>query len=195
MASHPHNLVLRRRGEAAGDGKSKRRSNEFKQAANHRLPSMSKLAASPRPLAASSQEPEGPEVPVEIGDRVVVSGLYSGVLRFVGPVQFSYGIWCGVELDDPGLPPETYSCAHPFPTRFSVRVTELRAANFPSKLLTLPPHLAFHSASCYSSPCLTPNVSPHIPHLAREPVANLSKSVPSPCPSTLAPCMCKSGPA
>lgn len=95
---------------------------------------MSKLAASPRPLAASSQESEGPEVPVEIGDRVVVSGLYSGVLRFVGPVQFSHGIWCGVELDDPGLPPETYPCAHPFPTRFPARVTELRAANFPSKL-------------------------------------------------------------
>lgn len=37
----------------------------------------------------------------EIGDRVVVNGTQSGTLRFLGSVQFSHGIWAGVELDEP----------------------------------------------------------------------------------------------
>jgi hypothetical protein len=40
---------------------------------------------------------------VNIGDRVIVSGRFSGTLRYWGTVQFSHGLWAGVELDEPGL--------------------------------------------------------------------------------------------
>lgn len=39
---------------------------------------------------------------VKIGDRVVANGTLSGVLRFYGTVQFSHGVWAGIELDEPG---------------------------------------------------------------------------------------------
>eukprot|EP00045_Choanoeca_perplexa_P009897 m.98123 g.98123 ORF g.98123 m.98123 type:complete len:715 (+) comp15070_c0_seq1:130-2274(+) len=38
---------------------------------------------------------------IRIGDRIVVNGVHSGVLRYLGTVQFSSGIWAGVELDHP----------------------------------------------------------------------------------------------
>ena len=37
---------------------------------------------------------------VSIGDRVVVNGTWPGTLRFLGSVQFSHGVWAGVELDE-----------------------------------------------------------------------------------------------
>ncbi len=42
------------------------------------------------------------ETPVTIGDRVMVNGVLGGVLRYWGQVQFSHGLWAGVELDEPG---------------------------------------------------------------------------------------------
>eukprot|EP00730_Choanoeca_flexa_P017872 TRINITY_DN8650_c0_g1_i4.p1 TRINITY_DN8650_c0_g1~~TRINITY_DN8650_c0_g1_i4.p1 ORF type:complete len:756 (+),score=210.88 TRINITY_DN8650_c0_g1_i4:80-2269(+) len=38
---------------------------------------------------------------IKINDRVVVHGIHSGVLRYLGTVQFSSGVWAGVELDQP----------------------------------------------------------------------------------------------
>ena len=34
-----------------------------------------------------------------VGNRVLVNGLKSGVLRYIGTVQFAQGLFCGVELD------------------------------------------------------------------------------------------------
>ena len=36
-----------------------------------------------------------------VGDRVLVNGLKSGTVRYTGRVQFTTGIFCGVELDEP----------------------------------------------------------------------------------------------
>jgi len=36
-----------------------------------------------------------------VGDRVLVNGLKSGTLRYIGAVKFAQGIFCGVELDEP----------------------------------------------------------------------------------------------
>ena len=36
-----------------------------------------------------------------VGSRVLVNGLKSGILRYIGTVQFAQGIFCGVELDQP----------------------------------------------------------------------------------------------
>ncbi|KAH9508836.1 hypothetical protein Btru_050193 [Bulinus truncatus] len=41
-----------------------------------------------------------PLVDFHLGDRVFVFGNSSGVLRFKGKVEFSPGIWAGVEIDD-----------------------------------------------------------------------------------------------
>jgi dynactin complex subunit len=34
-----------------------------------------------------------------VGNRVLVNGLKSGTLRYIGTVQFAPGHFCGVELD------------------------------------------------------------------------------------------------
>lgn len=34
-----------------------------------------------------------------VGNRVLVNGLKSGILRYIGTVQFAQGSFCGVELD------------------------------------------------------------------------------------------------
>ncbi|CAF4026455.1 unnamed protein product [Adineta steineri] len=36
-----------------------------------------------------------------VGSRVLVNGLKSGTLRYIGIVKFAQGIFCGVELDEP----------------------------------------------------------------------------------------------
>ncbi len=36
-----------------------------------------------------------------VGNRVLVNGLKSGILRYIGTVQFARGLFCGVELDEP----------------------------------------------------------------------------------------------
>ena len=38
---------------------------------------------------------------LQIGDRVLVGGVKNGVLRFLGPTEFSKGVWAGVELEEP----------------------------------------------------------------------------------------------
>jgi hypothetical protein len=38
---------------------------------------------------------------LKVGDRVIVHGKHSGVLRYYGTVQFGSGFWAGVELDQP----------------------------------------------------------------------------------------------
>jgi hypothetical protein len=38
---------------------------------------------------------------LELGQRVVVNGLYSGVVRFIGEVGYAKGQFVGVELDEP----------------------------------------------------------------------------------------------
>lgn len=38
---------------------------------------------------------------LKLGDRVLVSGVKTGVLRFVGTTEFSTGLWAGVELETP----------------------------------------------------------------------------------------------
>jgi dynactin complex subunit len=36
-----------------------------------------------------------------VGNRVLVNGLKSGILRYIGSVKFAQGLFCGVELDEP----------------------------------------------------------------------------------------------
>lgn len=36
-----------------------------------------------------------------VGSRVLVNGLKSGILRYIGSVEFAEGLFCGVELDEP----------------------------------------------------------------------------------------------
>lgn len=45
----------------------------------------------------------GPGTPssLKVGDRVIVSGNKSGVLRYLGVTAFKEGVWAGVELDQP----------------------------------------------------------------------------------------------
>ncbi|XP_058245075.1 centrosome-associated protein 350 isoform X3 [Hemibagrus wyckioides] len=49
------------------------------------------------PRAPKSPEDEMPDY--EIGDRVLVSNVQPGTLRFKGPTRFTTGFWAGVELD------------------------------------------------------------------------------------------------
>ncbi|XP_035829126.1 CAP-Gly domain-containing linker protein 3 [Aplysia californica] len=35
------------------------------------------------------------------GDKILVGGVKSGILRYCGPTEFSSGVWAGVELDEP----------------------------------------------------------------------------------------------
>ncbi|XP_029987194.1 centrosome-associated protein 350 isoform X3 [Sphaeramia orbicularis] len=56
------------------------------------LPNVSSVNTSPSPL--TDQMPD-----FNIGDRVLVSGVQPGTLRFKGPTSFANGFWAGVELD------------------------------------------------------------------------------------------------
>ncbi|XP_061480964.1 CAP-Gly domain-containing linker protein 4 [Rhineura floridana] len=38
---------------------------------------------------------------IQIGDRVVVVGQRTGIVRFYGTTKFAPGVWCGIELDKP----------------------------------------------------------------------------------------------
>ncbi|XP_064481782.1 CAP-Gly domain-containing linker protein 1-like isoform X4 [Ornithodoros turicata] len=46
-------------------------------------------------------EDRSPRRSLRVGDRVLISGTRYGNLRYLGETQFSEGIWCGVELDEP----------------------------------------------------------------------------------------------
>ena len=53
-------------------------------------------AAMPTP-----SQPGGYEEGFSIGDRVLVDGVKTGVVEFVGPTQFAKGMWVGIALDVP----------------------------------------------------------------------------------------------
>ena len=37
---------------------------------------------------------------VQVGDRVLVGGAKTGLLKYVGKTDFAKGIWAGIELDE-----------------------------------------------------------------------------------------------
>lgn len=41
------------------------------------------------------------KLPLVVGNRVLVNGIKSGTLRYIGSVKFAQGDFCGVELDQP----------------------------------------------------------------------------------------------
>ncbi|XP_025109929.1 CAP-Gly domain-containing linker protein 3-like isoform X2 [Pomacea canaliculata] len=38
---------------------------------------------------------------LQLGDKIVVSGIKTGYLRYCGPTEFASGVWAGIELDEP----------------------------------------------------------------------------------------------
>ncbi|XP_043102271.1 centrosome-associated protein 350 isoform X3 [Puntigrus tetrazona] len=59
-------------------------------------------------ICSTSPQPQMPVLPVKdelpsfcIGDRVLVSNIQPGTLRFKGQTNFANGFWAGVELDNP----------------------------------------------------------------------------------------------
>ena len=74
------------------------------------LRSPSKLRSQTPPTAVGSHQPEAadgrrsttPDIgyDVDVGSRVLVGGVKSGRLHYVGKAHFAEGEWCGVELDD-----------------------------------------------------------------------------------------------
>lgn len=38
---------------------------------------------------------------LQLGDKIFVSGVKTGYLRYCGPTEFSSGVWAGIELDEP----------------------------------------------------------------------------------------------
>ncbi|XP_037391549.1 centrosome-associated protein 350 isoform X4 [Pygocentrus nattereri] len=58
------------------------------------------VAGTPKSQAALPSSPSGDEMPTYcIGDRVLVSNIQPGTLRFKGQTSFANGFWAGVELD------------------------------------------------------------------------------------------------
>ena len=59
-------------------------------------------AAKTHQVTGTSSQPLPPaDVQLKVGDRVVVDGIKSGVILFVGPTQFAKGPWIGIYLDEP----------------------------------------------------------------------------------------------
>lgn len=68
------------------------------------LQSNSNIPRMPRsttPTVSTTTTPMSNKPALKIGNRVLVNGLKSGTLRYIGVVQFAQGIFCGVELDEP----------------------------------------------------------------------------------------------
>ncbi|NWV69053.1 CLIP4 protein, partial [Malurus elegans] len=42
-----------------------------------------------------------PDAEIQVGDRVLVVGQRTGIVRFCGTTKFAPGFWCGIELDKP----------------------------------------------------------------------------------------------
>ncbi|CAF3924289.1 unnamed protein product [Rotaria sordida] len=65
-----------------------------------RLPAPCVVA--PRPtIPMPSVCENNPKSSLTVGNRVLVNGLKSGILRYIGTVKFADGQFCGVELDQP----------------------------------------------------------------------------------------------
>ena len=52
-------------------------------------------------LTPTSSDGGGGKFHMAVGDRVLVSGTKTGILRYIGVTDFAKGDWAGVELDDP----------------------------------------------------------------------------------------------
>lgn len=53
----------------------------------------------------SQLRPRFQGIGVRLGDRVMVQGLFSGTVKYIGDLDRSYpssGVYVGVKLDDPG---------------------------------------------------------------------------------------------
>ena len=57
----------------------------------------------PVPLTPTrhAQPPPPGDSQLRLGDRVVIDGVKSGVVAFIGPTQFAKGPWIGIQLDKP----------------------------------------------------------------------------------------------
>ena len=48
-----------------------------------------------------------PNIPIKLGDRVLVRQSHPGIVRYIGDLDSKYTddqIYVGVKLDDPGMP-------------------------------------------------------------------------------------------
>lgn len=69
-------------------------------------PKSSSVIPSSRASVCSNVSSTSPKYPkLKVGDRITVSslsGLKTGILKFVGETDFAKGEWAGIELDEPG---------------------------------------------------------------------------------------------
>ncbi|XP_069055244.1 CAP-Gly domain-containing linker protein 4 isoform X2 [Lepisosteus oculatus] len=64
-------------------------------------PSSARTSAGPGPRTPSASSVVSEEPEVQLGERVLVVGQRTGVVRFCGKTSFAPGLWLGVELDKP----------------------------------------------------------------------------------------------
>ncbi|XP_073766232.1 centrosome-associated protein 350 isoform X11 [Danio rerio] len=71
-------------------------------------PDLNSLGRGSKDVIGPSPQPQVPILPIKdelpsfcIGDRVLVSNVQPGTLRFKGQTNFANGFWAGVELDNP----------------------------------------------------------------------------------------------
>lgn len=64
-------------------------------------PEKLKLEPKPRVTVPADKGPESTGANYKVGDKVLVDGVKSGVIGFIGQTQFAHGIWVGVILDTP----------------------------------------------------------------------------------------------